>query len=203
VIDVSLLEGIFSILGPEAAIHQLTGTLKQRVGSASHTSAPRNVYRCADGAYVALSASTQPMARRVFEAIGRPEMSDDARFSTNSARLKHRPLVDEAVGAWFSSNTREHALARMREVGVTVAPVYTIADALNDAHFREREIVVGVEDTELGQLPMHAIVPRLSGSPGVWRRPAPRLGEHTDVVLAEAGLDADLIVALKQQGAAA
>ena len=99
VIDLSLLEAMFSILGPEAAIYRHTGTLKERVGSASHTSAPRNVYRCADGAHVALSASTQAMTRRVFEAIGRPEMIEDARFSTNSARIKHRALVDEAVGA--------------------------------------------------------------------------------------------------------
>ena len=203
VIDLSLLESVFSILGPEAAIYQTTRTLKQRVGSASHTSAPRNVYRCADGAYVALSASTQTMARRVFEAIGRPEMIEDARFGTNSARIKHRALVDEAVGGWFALHTREQALALMREAGVTVAPVYTIADAVDDAHFRERGILVEAGDPELGQLPMHGIVPPLSHTPGVWRRPAPRLGEHTDAVLAEAGLDADAIRELKNKGAAA
>src|SRR5207248_9889148 len=114
------------------------------------------------GAYVALSASTQAMARRVFEAIGRKQMIEDARFCTNSARIKHRALVDEAVGGWFASYTREQALALMREAGVTVAPVYTIADAADDAHFRERGIVVEAEDPELGQLPMHGIVPPLS-----------------------------------------
>ncbi len=199
VIDLSLLEAIFSILGPEAAIYRQTGTLKKRVGSASHTSAPRNVYRCADGAHVALSASTQAMARRVFEAIGRPEMIEDARFSTNSARIKHRALVDEAVGAWFAAKTRKEALAGMRDAEVTVAPVYTIADALEDAHFREREIVPEVEDANLGKIPMHAVVPRLSRTPGAWRMPAPRLGEHTDAVLAEAGLDADAIAAVREE----
>jgi crotonobetainyl-CoA:carnitine CoA-transferase CaiB-like acyl-CoA transferase len=139
------------------------------------------------------------MARRVFEAIGRPEMIDDTRFCTYSARVKHRALVEETVGAWFASNTREQALAHMRERGVTVAPVYTIADALDDAHFRVREIVRDVEDDDLEKVPMHAMVPRLSQTPGVWRRPAPRLGEHTDAVLAEAGLDADTIAALKKK----
>jgi crotonobetainyl-CoA:carnitine CoA-transferase CaiB-like acyl-CoA transferase len=199
VIDLSLLESVFSIIGPEAAIYEKTRLLKERIGSASHTSAPRNAYRCADGGYIAMSASTQAMARRVFEAIGRPEMIDDARFCTNSARVKHRALVEEAVGAWFASNTREQALAHMRERGVTVAPVYTIADALDDAHFRAREIVRDVEDDDLEKVPMHAMVPRLSQTPGVWRRPAPRLGEHTDAVLAEAGLDADTIAALKKK----
>jgi crotonobetainyl-CoA:carnitine CoA-transferase CaiB-like acyl-CoA transferase len=90
----------------------------------------------------------------------------------------------------------------MRERGVTVGPVYTIADALDDAHFRAREIVRDVEDDDLGKVPMHDMVPRLSQTPGVWRRPAPHLGEHTDAVLAEAGVDADAIAALKQAGAA-
>jgi crotonobetainyl-CoA:carnitine CoA-transferase CaiB-like acyl-CoA transferase len=96
VIDLSLLESIFSVLGPEAAIHQHTGSIKERAGSGSNTSSPRNVYRCRDGVYVAMSASTEAMARRVFQAIGRPEMIDDPRFCSNSARLAHRTLVDEA-----------------------------------------------------------------------------------------------------------
>jgi crotonobetainyl-CoA:carnitine CoA-transferase CaiB-like acyl-CoA transferase len=203
VIDLSLLESMFSVLGPEAAIYQRTGVVKERVGSGSNTSAPRNVYRCADGDYVALSGSTGAMARRVFEVIGRPDMIEDARFRTNSARIEHRALVDEAVGAWFAGKGRSEALRLMREAHVTAGPVYTIADAMADAHFREREIIVEVEDPEIGGLPMHNIVPRLSRTPGVLRRPAPRLGEHTDAVLAEAGLDADAIAKLRQEGGAA
>jgi len=203
VIDLSLLESMFSVLGPEAAIYQRTGVVKERVGSGSNTSAPRNVYRCADGDYVALSGSTGAMARRVFEVIGRPDMIEDERFRTNSARIENRALVDEAVGAWFAGKGRGEALRLMREAHVTAGPVYTIADAMADAHFREREIIVEVEDPEIGGLPMHNIVPRLSRTPGVLRRPAPRLGEHTDAVLAEAGLDADAIARLRQEGGAA
>jgi crotonobetainyl-CoA:carnitine CoA-transferase CaiB-like acyl-CoA transferase len=203
VIDLSLLESIFSVLGPEAAIHQHTGSIKERAGSGSNTSSPRNVYRCRDGVYVAMSASTEVMARRVFQAIGRPEMIDDPRFSSNSARLAHRTLVDEAVGAWFASRSREEALRFMREANVTVGPVYTIADAMADTHFRERGIIVDVADEELGHVTMHNIVPRLSQTPGAWRRPAPRLGEHTDAVLAEAGLKPAEIAQLREEGAVA
>jgi crotonobetainyl-CoA:carnitine CoA-transferase CaiB-like acyl-CoA transferase len=203
VIDLSLLESIFSVLGPEAAIYAQTGRVKERVGSASNTSSPRNVYRCADGHYVALSGSTQAMAKRVFETIGRADMIKDPRFATNSDRVKHRPLVDDAVGGWFATRTREEALRLMREASVTVGPVYTIADAMSDAHFRGREIIVDVEDRELGQVPMHNILPRLSETPGTWQKPAPGLGEHTDAILTEAGFDREAIVRLRASGAAA
>jgi crotonobetainyl-CoA:carnitine CoA-transferase CaiB-like acyl-CoA transferase len=72
-----------------------------------------------------------------------------------------------------------------------------------DAHFRERGIIVDVEDAELGSVAVHNILPRLSATPGVFRRPAPLLGEHTDALLAEAGLEEAAIARLKQQGAAA
>jgi crotonobetainyl-CoA:carnitine CoA-transferase CaiB-like acyl-CoA transferase len=205
VIDVSLLEAIFSILGPEAAIYRHTGKVKERVGSASNTSAPRNVYRCADGKYVALSASMQSMAKRVLAVIGRPEIIEEERFRTNSARVKpqNRALLDAAVGGWFAQRTREEALRVMRENEVTVGPVYNIDDAVEDEHFRRREIIVEAQDEDLGAIPMHNIVPRLSATPGVWRRPAPSLGEHTDEILKEAGYDAAGITALRACKAAA
>ena len=173
VIDLSLLEPLFSVLGPEAAIYKRTGEMKQRAGNGISLSSPRNIYACADGKFAALSGSTPAMAKRVFEVIGRPEMIEDARFRTNSDRVKNRHLVDEAVGAWFSKKTRDEALAEMRAAGVTVGPVYNIDDVVADPHFLEREILVDVEDPELGSIPMHNIVPRLSATPGVWRRPAP------------------------------
>jgi len=203
VIDLSLLESIFSVLGPEAAIYQVTGTVKERAGSASNTSSPRNVYRCSDGKYVAVSASIQSMAQRLFQAIGRADMIEDSRFRTNSDRVKHRSLVDQAVGAWFATKTRDQALAAMQAAEVTVGPVYDVADAVADAHFRERGIIVDVEDAELGSVPVHNILPRLSATPGTFRLPAPQLGEHTDAILAEAGLDPEAIVRLRQEGGAA
>jgi crotonobetainyl-CoA:carnitine CoA-transferase CaiB-like acyl-CoA transferase len=203
VIDLSLLEPIFSTLGPEAAIYQRTGKIKQRVGNGSNTSAPRNIYRCADGGYVAISGSTQAMAKRIFEVIGRAEMIEDPRFRTNTDRVRNRPLVDEAVGGWFAARTRDEALARMREAEVTAGPVYNIADAVADPHFRERQVLVEVEDPELGPLPMHNIVPRLSGTPGVWRRPAPMLGQHTDAILSSLGFDATAIATMRAEGACA
>lgn len=194
VIDLSLLEPMFSVLGPEAAIHAVTGKIKQRVGSASNTASPRNVYRCADGKFLALSGSTPAVARRIFEVIGRADMNDDPRFASNSDRVQHRALVDEAIGLWFATRDSADALTIMREAGATVGPIYNIADAMADPHFEERQIIVDVEDATFGTLPMHDIVPRLSATPGIWRRPAPALGEHSAEVLREAGL-ADAAIA--------
>ena len=204
VIDLSLLESMFSVLGPEAAIYRFTGVVKERIGSGSNTSAPRNVYRCADGDYVALSGSTGTMARRVFEVIGRPDMIADARFR-HQRRADRTPRAGRCGGrrAGSRGSAREEALRLMREADVTAGPVYTIADAMADAHFREREIIVEVGDAELGGIPMHNIVPRLSRTPGACAAPAPRLGEHTDAVLAEAGFDADAIARLRKEGGAA
>lgn len=188
VIDLSLLEPIFAVLGPEAAIHARTGKVKQRSGSASNTVSPRNVYRCGDGKYVALSGSTQVVALRIFDVIGRPDMKDDPRYNSNAARLAHRDEVDAALGAWFAEHDRETALTAMREAGATVGPVYDIADIVEDAHFRERGILVDVEDRDFGSLPMHNVFPRLSQTPGGFRRPAPEVGEHTAEILAEIGM---------------
>jgi crotonobetainyl-CoA:carnitine CoA-transferase CaiB-like acyl-CoA transferase len=143
------------------------------------------------------------MAKRIFEVIGQPEMIEDPRFRTNSDRVRHRPLVDVAVGGWFATLARDAALERMRAAGVTAGPVYNIGDAVADPHFREREVIVEVADPELGPLPVHNIVPRLSGTPGVWRRPAPTLGEHTDAILDAAGFDAAAIAAMRAKGACA
>ena len=190
VIDLSLLEPMVSVLGPEAAIYRVTGRVKERTGSGSNTSSPRNVYECRDGKYVALSGSTPQVAKRIFEIIGRAEMLADPRFATNSDRVKHRALVDEAVGEWFARHDREEALGIMRNSGATVGPIYSAADAVADPHFEERGVFVDIEDEEFGNLPVHNIIPRLSATPGVWRRPAPALGEHTAEILSELGLTA-------------
>jgi len=195
VIDLSLLESIFSILGPEAAIHKLTGKVNERIGSASNTASPRNVYQCNDGKYLALSGSTQTVAKRIFAVIGRADMITDPRFATNTDRIANREMVDVAIGDWFAKNSSDDALSLMREAGATVGPVYSSSDAAIDPHFIDRGVIVEVNDPALGPVPMHNIVPRLSQTPGAFRRAAPELGADTASILSEAGLsDAEIAV---------
>lgn len=190
VIDLSLLESIFSVLGPEVTAFAFSQTVKPRVGNGSNTAAPRNVYRCADGQYLSVSGSIQNIAERIFKTIGRPDMISDPRFANNTARVAHRTELDQILGGWFAERTGEQALSVMRQAGATVAPVYDVSHIAKDPHFNAREVFLPVQDADYETLLMHNMVPRLSQTPGVWRRPAPRLGEHTAEIYAEFNLDA-------------
>ena len=189
VIDLSLLEPIISILGPEAAAYTITQETKLRVGSGSNTTSPRNVYQTRDGKWIALSGSVQAMAERLFRLVGREDMIRDPRFKDNSSRVKHRDEVDAVVGGWIATQTREEALKAFADAAVTAAPVYDIDELMDDPHVVERGIFEALPDAELGWVQMHAPVPRLSATPAGYRRPAPRIGEHTWDVLRELAFD--------------
>jgi formyl-CoA transferase len=200
VIDVSLLDSVFSTLGPEAAIHRLTGKIRARVGSASETTSPRNVYATKDGGWVAISASTQAMTERLFTAIGRADLNTDPRFRTNAERIKRRDEVDAIIGSFIGQRTLAENIAFFEEAGVTAGPVYDIAQFLGDPHVQTRGIVVDVPDTDMGETPMHAPVPRLSRTPGVLRTPAPAVGQHNDEVYGRIGYSGERRADLRQRG---
>lgn len=190
VIDLPLLDPLFAILSPQAANYRLTGKSKPRTGSRSSNSAPRNTYRCSDGRYVALSGATQKMTERLFVAIGRPELATDPRFRTNADRLKNVETLDAIIGDFIATRTQAENVAFFEQAEVTVGPIYDITQIVADPHFVAREVLADYPDSELGgALPMHAVVPRLSATPGSIRTPAPRLGEHNRALLAEVGID--------------
>lgn len=193
VIDLPLLDPIFSILGPDAAEYRLTGAVKPRTGSRSATTSPRNAFRTRDGRYIAISASIQAMAERLFRAIGRADMIEDPRFRTNADRVKHADECEAPIAAFIAARDLADNLAFFERAEVTAAPIYDIDQFLADPHVQARGIVVDLPDEELGTVPMHAVVPRLSATPGHIRTPAPALGEHTATLLRELGVgDAEL-----------
>ncbi|MHB1304265.1 MAG: CaiB/BaiF CoA transferase family protein [Acidiphilium sp.] len=200
VVDLSLFESMLSVLGPQAANHALTGGAPPRSGSRSNTTAPRNVYACKDGKYVALSASMQAMATRLFVAIGRPELIEDARFSTNTARVANNDALDPIVAEFMAAHTQAEALEIFDRTGVTVGPVCDSADLMAHPFVREREALVSLPDEEMGQVPMHNIPVRLSVTPGVLARPAPELGADTQDVLEAIGMEAEATAVLRARG---
>jgi formyl-CoA transferase len=189
VIDLPLFDPLFAILSPQAANYRLTGQQKPRSGSRSGNSAPRNVYRCRDGLYVSLSASIQSMSERLFAAIDRPELITDPRFRNNSTRLQHVEVLDKIIGDFIAQRTLADNLRYFDEAQVTIGPIYGTAEIMADRHVIEREVLADYPDPDMGTLPMHGVVPRLSATPGTIRSPAPSLGQHNRELLAGIGVD--------------
>jgi formyl-CoA transferase len=189
VIDLPLLDPLFHVLGPQAATFRLTGKVKPRTGSRSTNSGPRNAYRTKDGRYVALSASTQKMAERTFTAIGRPDLIEDARYRTNADRVKNAEGLDAIIGEFIARRTQAENVAFFEQAEVTIGPIYDISQILEDPHFVEREVIADYPDADMGAFPMHHVVPRLEGTPGSIRTPAPALGEHNRELLRAVGVD--------------
>jgi len=183
VVDLSLFEPIFSFIASEALKYRLTGVPTMRSGNQSSHTAPRNVYECSDGKHVAMSGSMQSMAMRIFDTIGRPELKDDERFSTNDARVRNRDALDEIIGGFIRGRTQRENLDLFERAAVTVGPVCSVADLVDHPYVKGREVIVSLEDPDLGEIEAHNIIPRLSETPGAFRRPAPALGEHTREIL--------------------
>lgn len=200
VVDLSLFESMLSVLGPQAANYALSGGVPPRHGSRSATTAPRNVYPCSDGKYVALSASMQTMAERLFRVIGRPELIEDPRFATNTARVRNNDILDPIVAAFMRAHTQGENLVLFGRAGVTVGPVCDPAELMTHPLVVERECLIGLPDKEMGRLPMHNIPARLSETPGVLARPAPELGADNEAVLGMLDIDRNTLAALRERG---
>jgi len=199
-IDLPLLDPIISILGPDAAIWRVSGQKPQRTGSRSLTTSPRNVYATKDGGYVAISASIQAMAERVFRAIGRPEMIEDPRFRSNTDRVRNIEACDGAVAAFIAQRSLAENMAIFEAAEVTATPVYEIDQLVADEHVQARGVIVEAPDEEAGSVLMHNVIPRLSATPGKLRHPAPMLGQHSREVLGAIGYSSERIAALAADG---
>jgi crotonobetainyl-CoA:carnitine CoA-transferase CaiB-like acyl-CoA transferase len=197
VVDLSLLEPMLAILGPDVAAYAATGRVAD---PARKIASPRGVYRCKDGRWVALSGSTDTMARRVLEAIGKGALADDPRFKTNEARLANDTELDGMVAAAVAALDQPECLALFRSRGVTVGPIYDPGQLLADDHVAGRGCYVTAGE-EAGGTVMHDVTPRLAGTPGGIRRAAPSIGEHTAELLREAGMADEDAEAMSRRGA--
>ena len=200
VVDLPLFDPLLSILGPQAALYELTGELPERLGSRSNLTAPRNSYRCRDGQFVALSASMQSMYERLMRTIGRPELIEDNRFLTNADRVQNNDQLDRVVAQFIESHEQYEVLQIFRDAGVTVGPVHDTLGMLNDPLVKENKVMVRLPDEEIDSVVMHNVAARLSETPGLIRSPAPTLGEHNSEILGDIGIDETELSTLGQQG---
>ncbi len=199
VVDLSILEPIMAAVGPGPTVYQQTGEVAQRHGNRSTNNAPRNTYRTADDKWVAISTSAQRIAERVMELVGHPEVIDEPWFATGAGRAEHVDLLDEYVGSWIAQRDRDEVLAAFTEAGAAIAPVYDSRDITEDPHVRETQMLVEVDDEDLGPLLQHNVMWRMSESPGRIRFTGRAIGQDTDEVLTELGYTAEQISRLKEE----
>jgi crotonobetainyl-CoA:carnitine CoA-transferase CaiB-like acyl-CoA transferase len=183
-IDVPLYEPLLAILGPNALEYRAHGIVRERIGNRSHNASPRGTYKTQDGKWVALSASTPASAEAMFKALGLERLLADPRFATNDARIANGEAVDEALAEAIGRRSREEIVRLFETERLTAAPVYDIADIMEDPHFKARRTFVEVPDPQLGTVTMSAPTPRLSDTPGSIRWAGPALGAHNREVYA-------------------
>ena len=200
VVDLPLFDPLLSILGPQAALYELTGELPERLGSRSNLTAPRNSYRCRDGQFVALSASMQSMYERLMRTIGRPELIEDRRFLTNADRVRNNDQLDRIVAQFIENHDQHDVLQIFRDAGVTVGPVHDTLGMLSDPLVKENKVMVRLPDEDIDSVVMHNVAARLSETPGLIRSPAPTLGEHNNEILGDIGIDETELFTLGEQG---
>ena len=115
-------------------------------------------------------------------------MITDSRFRTNSDRVRNADACEAPIVEFIGARTLAENMEIFERAEVTAAPVYDIDQFIADAHVTAREILVDLPDADIGRLPMHNVIPRLTATPGRLRRPAPVLGEHTAEILGTLGL---------------
>jgi len=184
-IDINLIDPLARLLEQTLLGYDQLGVVPARAGNRWDISAPRNTYQTADGRWLAMSGSSPALALRVFRAIGRDDLVEDADFSDPQRRLARAQEVDEVVAKWVSSKTLAEAMEVFDAAEVAAAPVYDIADLVADEQLQHRGVFVSVDDRELGAMKVQAPVPKFSESPGRVEHLGPALGQHNAEVYGE------------------
>jgi len=200
VVDVALYEPLMFILGDIVTNFTASGHVQQRVGNGSGSASPRGIYQAADGKWLAIAASNQRIAMRLFATMGRPEFCDDPRFATNEARMAHNEELQGYVTKWVALRPREEVLADLDADEVVAAPVNDARDIVADPHFRERTLV-DLAGTVLGDALVPGPVLHLNSYGGPVYDGVPEVGEHSAIVLPELlGLSAQEMTTLGADG---
>ena len=198
VIDLSLFEPLFSILGPWAASYKISGKIPPRIGNRSNVAAPRGIYKTKDNKFVSLSASMQSMWEKLAITIGAQELINDPKFLTNSDRLSNQDDLDDVISNFIKKFDRDPLLKLFSEKGITVGPVLDISEIIEHPYVLDRKILIEHYNNNYGNILMHQAFPRLSKTPGKVKSSAPSIGENTNDILKEIGLTKSQIDKLRE-----
>jgi len=199
VIDVALHEAVFNVMESLIPEYSVFGAVREPTGSSMPGIAPTNAYRCSDG-FVLIAGNGDSIFRRLMEAIGRSDLANAPDLAGNVGRVARVAEIDGAIEAWTSTRTVADVLAAMAAARVPAGKVYTAKDIHEDPHYRARQMIVRQVTRDGWSLDVPGVVPKLCGTPGTLRSPAPRLGEDTEAVLRELGLGDAAIAELRANG---
>jgi crotonobetainyl-CoA:carnitine CoA-transferase CaiB-like acyl-CoA transferase len=201
VIDLSLLEPLLGILGPGPTAHDQLGTIAGRNGNRSPNNAPRNTYLTKDGRWVAISASATSVAARVMRLVGRSDIVEQPWFESAGERSRNGDLLDEAVAKWIADRPLHEVTAEFERVGAALAPIYDVAQLMNDPHVLDRDCITTIDDEDLGPIKMQNLMLRMLGTPGAINFAGRRLGQDNEQFYQNTlGIDPDRLTALTEKG---
>ncbi|CAM4148254.1 CaiB/BaiF CoA transferase family protein [Bordetella tumulicola] len=199
VIDAALYESLFNLTESLLPEYAAFGAVREPAGASLPGIAPSNAYPCKDG-YVLIAGNGDAIYTRLMARIGRDDLGRDPDLAHNDGRAARVHEIDGAIGTWTAQREIDEVLQAMLEAGVPSGRIYSIADIARDPHYRARNAIAEIEGASGIRVEMPAVFPLLSDNPGAIHDRAPTLGEHTDTVLADAGLSGDQRAALRARG---
>jgi crotonobetainyl-CoA:carnitine CoA-transferase CaiB-like acyl-CoA transferase len=177
-IDLSCTEAVMRLLEVLPIEYEQLGLVHERTGSSNAFVAPAGVFRSGDGEWVTFTAATQSVFERFCALIERKDLLSDPRFADNPSRMNHLDELNEIVARWIGARPLAEVVSRLSEAGVSVAPIYTNRQILDDPHFRARGSIARAKDEDFGSVAVPGVVPRLSATPGEVRTSGPAPGTH-------------------------
>ena len=199
VIDVALHEAVFNVMESLIPEYSAFGVVREAAGSALPGIAPSNAYPCQDG-WVLVAGNGDSIFKRLMDTIGRPDLGAAPDLADNAGRVALVEEIDTAIGAWSAQRTVQQVLDALGNARVPAGKVYTAKDIAEDPHYRARDMLLSQTTRDGYTVEVPGIVPKLSATPGTIRSSAPHLGDDTDAVLAEMGLNAEQIALLRSKG---
>jgi formyl-CoA transferase len=183
VVDTSLADSCMALLESAIAEYDTLGIVREPSGTRLPGVSPSNLFRSRDGHWLVIAANQDRLFRSLCEAIGRPDLAEDARFSTHAGRAENQDELERIIECWVAARDAEDVDRALNEAGVVVSPVSTVADIVANEQFKARDMLVTHHDEELGDFLAQGVVPKLSRTPGSVRWSGPwGLGAHNDDV---------------------